>query len=110
MPKLIICKGNDGKSYRQLVKSNDDLRQDAVLSKIFSICNILLENDSDTRNVKATIRTYKVIPLSPQTGLLEWIENTIPIGDFLGRYLFLIKCQSKLTHAIIHPNYLQWVK
>jgi ataxia telangiectasia mutated family protein len=108
VPKLVICKGTDGKSYRQLVKvylgpinmkQNDDLRQDAVLSKIFSICNILLEKDADTRSAKATIRTYKVIPLSPQTGLLEWIENTLPIGDFLGIRIIL-HTQSKHTRVI----------
>ena len=29
------------------------------------------------------IRTFKVVPLSPRTGILQWVENTIPLGSYL---------------------------
>jgi len=29
------------------------------------------------------IATYVIVPLSPNTGVLEWVNNTIPMGDVL---------------------------
>ncbi len=33
-PKIVRCTASDGKTYRQLVKSGDDLRQDAVMQQV----------------------------------------------------------------------------
>ena len=57
------------------------MRQDAVLSKIFSILNVLLKKDLEARKRNLSIRTYKVVPLSPRAGLLEWVDNTAPFGE-----------------------------
>jgi ataxia telangiectasia mutated family protein len=29
------------------------------------------------------IRTYKIVPTTPQTGVLQWVENTLPFGGIL---------------------------
>ncbi|KAK4394662.1 Serine/threonine-protein kinase ATM, partial [Sesamum angolense] len=53
-PKVVECLGSDGKRYRQLAKSgNDDLRQDAV------------------------------VPFTPSAGVLEWVNGTFPLGEYL---------------------------
>lgn len=83
LPKLVECIGSDGKSYKQLVKGKDDLRQDAVMQQLFSFVNTLLEEKVSTRKRKLKIRGYKIIPLSPVSGLLEWVENTMPLGEYL---------------------------
>ncbi|XP_051881913.1 serine-protein kinase ATM isoform X4 [Pristis pectinata] len=83
LPKIIDCVGSDGKERRQLVKGRDDLRQDAVMQQVFQMCNTLLEKNSETRKRKLTIRTYKVIPLSQRSGILEWCTGTLPIGEYL---------------------------
>ncbi|XP_062910203.1 serine-protein kinase ATM isoform X3 [Mobula hypostoma] len=83
LPKIIDCVGSDGKERRQLVKGRDDLRQDAVMQQVFQMCNKLLEKNSETRKRKLTIRTYKVIPLSQRSGILEWCTGTVPIGEYL---------------------------
>eukprot|EP01119_Soliformovum_irregulare_P003410 TRINITY_DN1390_c0_g2_i1.p1 TRINITY_DN1390_c0_g2~~TRINITY_DN1390_c0_g2_i1.p1 ORF type:complete len:551 (-),score=136.76 TRINITY_DN1390_c0_g2_i1:183-1682(-) len=83
LPKRIECKGSNGVSYKQLVKGRDDLRQDAVMQQIFGLVNILLQENPETKKRRLNIRTYKVIPLSPCAGLLEWVENTTPIGEYL---------------------------
>ncbi|KNC99195.1 uncharacterized protein SPPG_05451 [Spizellomyces punctatus DAOM BR117] len=85
MPKRVDCVGTDGNIYTQLVKGNDDLRQDAVLSKIFTIMNVLLNKNLETRKRNLTIRTYKVVPLAPRAGLVEWVHNTLPIGEYLSK-------------------------
>lgn len=85
-PKVITCLASDGVKYRQLVKGNgiflnisnisDDLRQDAVLIKIFEILNVLLVKQPKARERNLNIRTYKVVPLSPKAGVVQWVENT----------------------------------
>ncbi|KAM9038350.1 serine-protein kinase ATM isoform X1 [Sarcophilus harrisii] len=83
LPKIIDCVGSDGKERRQLVKGRDDLRQDAVMQQVFQMCNMLLQKNTDTRKRKLTICTYKVVPLSQRSGVLEWCTGTVPIGEFL---------------------------
>ncbi|KAM6987939.1 serine-protein kinase ATM isoform 2-T2 [Tautogolabrus adspersus] len=83
LPKILDCLGSDGKSRRQLVKGQDDLRQDAVMQQVFSMCSMLLQRNTDTRKRKLNIRRYKVVPFSQRSGLLEWCSGTMPIGEFL---------------------------
>ncbi|XP_016073692.1 PREDICTED: serine-protein kinase ATM isoform X2 [Miniopterus natalensis] len=83
LPKIIDCVGSDGKERRQLVKGRDDLRQDAVMQQVFQMCNTLLQRNTKTRKRKLTICTYKVVPLSQRSGVLEWCTGTVPIGEFL---------------------------
>ncbi|XP_011193336.2 serine/threonine-protein kinase ATM [Zeugodacus cucurbitae] len=83
-PKKLKCLCSDGKSRPQLLKGRDDLRQDAVMQQYFSLMNILLGCDAKTSEQKINIRTYKVVPLSMRSGILEWCENTVPIGVYLG--------------------------
>ncbi|XP_049679641.1 serine-protein kinase ATM isoform X3 [Accipiter gentilis] len=83
LPKIIDCVGSDGKERRQLVKGRDDLRQDAVMQQVFQMCNTLLQQNTETRKRKLTIRRYKVVPLSQRSGVLEWCSGTTPIGEFL---------------------------
>lgn len=44
------------------------MRQDAVMQQVFQHVNHTLEKDDDTRKRALCIRTYKVIPTTPQTG------------------------------------------
>ncbi|PKU36283.1 serine-protein kinase atm [Limosa lapponica baueri] len=60
LPKIIDCVGSDGKERRQLVKGRDDLRQDAVMQQVFQMCNTLLQQNTETRKRKLTIRRYKL--------------------------------------------------
>uniref|UniRef100_A0A0K8UL82 Serine/threonine-protein kinase ATM n=1 Tax=Bactrocera latifrons TaxID=174628 RepID=A0A0K8UL82_BACLA len=83
-PKKLNCLCSDGKSRPQLLKGRDDLRQDAVMQQYFSLMNTLLSHDPKTSERKINIRTYKVVPLSRRSGILEWCESTIPIGMYLG--------------------------
>lgn len=83
-PKLLECHGSDGRIYRQLAKSgNDDLRQDAVIQQLFGLVNTLLKQCPSTNERRLRIRTYKVIPFSPEAGLLEWVDNTTLLSTYL---------------------------
>ncbi|CAM8916047.1 unnamed protein product [Rhodiola kirilowii] len=83
-PKVVECLGSDGRKYRQLAKSgNDDLRQDAVMEQFFDLVNTFLQNNRDTQKRRLGIRTYKVVPFTPSAGVLEWVDGTLPLGEYL---------------------------
>ncbi|GJQ73706.1 hypothetical protein Trydic_g14041 [Trypoxylus dichotomus] len=80
-PKRLYCRGTDGVIRSQLLKGRDDLRQDAVMEQVFENINSLLRANKQTRHLH--IRTYKVVPLSKRSGIVEWVEGSIRIGDYL---------------------------
>lgn len=83
-PKVIECLGSDGRRYKQLAKSgNDDLRQDAVMEQFFALVNTFLRNHRDTWKRRLGVRTYKVVPFTPSAGVLEWVNGTLPLGEYL---------------------------
>ena len=75
------------------MKGHDDMRQDAVMQQVYQMVNTLLLRNKETRSRSLHIRTYKVVPLTQRAGVLEWVRNTIPIGDYL-----------VAAHAKYHPN------
>uniref|UniRef100_A0A1A9V9S2 Serine/threonine-protein kinase ATM n=1 Tax=Glossina austeni TaxID=7395 RepID=A0A1A9V9S2_GLOAU len=83
-PKKLSCECSDGITRPQLLKGKDDLRQDAVMQQAFCMINHLLEKDPEAVQRQLKIRTYKVMPLSTRTGILQWCQNTTPIGSYLG--------------------------
>ncbi|KAI0358095.1 hypothetical protein OH77DRAFT_1421375 [Trametes cingulata] len=85
LPKILKCLGSDGKHYKQLYKGegDDDLRQDAVMEQVFDLVNVVLRHDRETKRRNLSVRDYKVIPLAAQAGVLEFVENTVPLADWL---------------------------
>lgn len=88
-PKIVMCIGSKGGRFKQLVKGEDDLRQDAIMEQVFGTVNDLLRNESSSGiNSTGAVRrlrliTYGITPLSPTSGVLEWVDNTQCFGDFL---------------------------
>ncbi|KAG5979878.1 Serine/threonine-protein kinase tel1 [Claviceps digitariae] len=83
-PKIITAVGSNGVKYRQLVKGgHDDLRQDAIMEQVFAAVSSLLKLHRTTQQRNLGIRTYKVLPLTASSGLIEFVPNTIPLHEFL---------------------------
>ncbi|KAM7216481.1 hypothetical protein V8F06_008104 [Rhypophila decipiens] len=83
-PKIITAVGSNGRRFKQLVKGgNDDLRQDAIMEQVFSAVSELLKLHRTTRQRNLGIRTYKVLPLTSQSGLIEFVPDTIPLHEYL---------------------------
>jgi ataxia telangiectasia mutated family protein len=60
------------------------------MQQVFGLLNSLLQRrgrdgreaaSSKTRSLQ--IRTYKIVPLSQRSGVLEWCDGTMPIKDYL---------------------------
>lgn len=83
-PKILTVVASNGERYKQLVKGgNDDLRQDAIMEQVFAAVSSLLKQHRTTRQRNLGIRTYKVLPLTPSSGIIEFVANTQPLHDWL---------------------------
>ena len=82
-PMKISMLGSDGNRYGFLVKAGEDLRQDQRIENLFEICNICLAHESSCRSKDLNIKTYKIIPLTPTLGLIEFVPNTKPLKDLV---------------------------
>lgn len=82
-PLRVVCIGSDGRSYPQMVKGRDDLRGDAVMEQLFTILNGLLERDDEASRRSLLVRTYRIIPLSPFSGIMQFVSNTTQFKDLL---------------------------
>lgn len=97
-PKIITAVTSDGTQCKQLFKAgSDDLRQDAIMEQVFEVVSSLLQTNRLTRQRKLNIRTYKVIPLDATSGAIEFVQNTLPLNDFL-----------RGAHPKYHPKDLKW--
>ncbi|XP_075426221.1 serine/threonine-protein kinase ATR isoform X3 [Ascaphus truei] len=82
-PKKISLKGSDGKSYTMMCKPKDDLRKDCRLMEFNSLINKCLRKDAESRRRELHIRTYAVIPLNDECGIIEWVNNTAGLRQIL---------------------------
>ncbi|KAL3675794.1 hypothetical protein R1sor_025742 [Riccia sorocarpa] len=55
----------------------------SVMEQLFGLVNNLLRAHPDTQKRNLGIRTYKVIPFTPSAGVLEWVNGTVPLGEYL---------------------------
>ncbi|KAJ2856636.1 hypothetical protein J3B02_001489 [Coemansia erecta] len=82
-PKKITMIGSDGKRYSFLCKPKDDLRKDARLMEFNSMINRLLNSNAETHKRSLHIRTYAVVPLNEECGLIQWVAPTTGIRHVL---------------------------
>ncbi|XP_019130385.2 DNA-dependent protein kinase catalytic subunit isoform X1 [Larimichthys crocea] len=82
-PKRLIIRGDDERDHPFLVKGGEDLRQDQRIEQLFAVMNILLSHDAACSHRCLQLRTYQVIPINTRIGLIEWMENTCTLKEFL---------------------------
>ena len=51
--------------------------------ELFGMINKFLKKDNASRRRKLNIRTYAVLPLNEECGLLEWVPNCEPFRSIL---------------------------
>uniref|UniRef100_A0A8C4SRD0 Serine/threonine-protein kinase ATR n=1 Tax=Erpetoichthys calabaricus TaxID=27687 RepID=A0A8C4SRD0_ERPCA len=84
-PKKICLKGSDGKLYTMMCKPKDDLRKDCRLMEFNSLINKSLRKDAESRRRELHIRTYAVLPLNEECGIIEWVNNTSGLRQILNK-------------------------
>lgn len=86
-PKRITLVGSDGKNYMMMMKPKDDLRKDFRLMEFNAVVKQYLRQDSESRQRRLYIRTYAVIPLNEECGLIEWIPDLETFRTIIQRLL-----------------------
>jgi DNA-dependent protein kinase catalytic subunit len=64
--------------------------QDERLEQLFSSINQMLSADIKCSQRRLKLETYAVLPVSKRAGILEWVKDTQPIGDY-------VKCDWSVT-------------
>ncbi|KAM1295462.1 hypothetical protein ACFX2H_015262 [Malus domestica] len=54
-----------------------------VMQQFFGLVNTFLQNHQDTWKRRLGVRKYKVVPFTPSAGVLEWVNGTLPLGEYL---------------------------
>lgn len=74
-PRRVTLMGSDGNDYVIMMKPKDDLRRDFRLMEFNAVVKQYLHQNSDARQRRLYIRTYAVMPLNEECGILEWVPN-----------------------------------
>ncbi|KAL6746420.1 kinase-like domain-containing protein [Haematococcus lacustris] len=70
-PKKVVFRGSDGKDYPFLAKPKDDLRKDYRLMDFAGVANNLFASTAAARRRGLRLRTYYVIVLTEDCGILQ---------------------------------------
>ncbi|KAK1356357.1 hypothetical protein POM88_049613 [Heracleum sosnowskyi] len=58
-----------------------------VMEQIFGLVNTFLQNHRDTWKWRLRILTYQVVRFTHSAGVLEWVSDNVPLGEYLiGRF------------------------
>jgi ataxia telangiectasia mutated family protein len=82
-PYRVKAYDDRGGAHDQLFKGRDEVRQDAVMEQVFEIANKMLREDRQTKRRSLRYRTYVVIPLAQETGIIEFVAGGQSIGEWL---------------------------
>ncbi|PLN84338.1 putative TOR pathway phosphatidylinositol 3-kinase TorA [Aspergillus taichungensis] len=100
-PRRMIIRGNNGKSYMCLLKGHEDIRQDERVMQLFSLCNTLLNNDSESFKRHLSIQCFPATPLSQSSGLLGWVSNSDTLHALIKEYRESRRILLNIEHRIM---------
>ncbi|KAJ1953477.1 phosphatidylinositol kinase- protein kinase tor1, partial [Dispira parvispora] len=107
-PRRIHIYGSDGRTYKFLDKGHEDLRQDERVMQLFELVNNLLAADAETFKRHLDIERYPVVPLSPNTGLIGWVEDSDTLHALIREYRDMRDTTLGIEYRIIQvmaPNF-----
>ena len=77
-PKKVTFLGSDGKVYAFLAKREvkGDMRKNSRMMEFVSVVNRLLRDYPDARSRQLQCRSFSVLPMTEECGIIEWVPNT----------------------------------
>jgi len=85
-PRKMTMKGSDGQDYTFLLKGREDIRQDERVMQLFGLINALLNHDQACNNIHLLIQQYSVLPLSNNSGVIEWVPLCDTVHGLIKEY------------------------
>ncbi|OHT09053.1 PIKK family atypical protein kinase [Tritrichomonas foetus] len=74
-PRTITMKDKNSKSWKFLLKGNEDLRLDQRIMQLFTLINSLLMKNRITPDQTVSIVQYAIVPFAPNAGLISWVTG-----------------------------------
>nr|XP_018915697.1 PREDICTED: DNA-dependent protein kinase catalytic subunit-like [Bemisia tabaci] len=106
-PIKLTMIGNDGNEYSFLVKCGEDLRQDQRIQQLLTLMNSSLTSNSGTAARKLSIVTYAVVPLSSSLGLIQWVNDTVPLKELM--FKFFLESDTEKYKKQVAEHYSTWL-
>ncbi|KAF9960667.1 Serine/threonine-protein kinase smg1 [Mortierella alpina] len=105
-PKKLTLVGSDGKRYTYLFKGLEDLHLDERVMQLLRITNGMLQRDKESNSRQLTARHYAVVPLSDNSGMIQWVENTVSIFTIIAKWQHRELMCSRLLNddGVPHPH------
>ena len=100
-PRRFTTKGSDGKDYQFVLKGHEDLRQDERVMQLFGLVNTLLSHDPESFKRHLHIQSYSITPLSPNSGLIGWVQDTDTMHVLIRDYRESRKILLNIEHRLI---------
>ena len=69
-------------SYKVMVKTGDDLRQDQLIIMMIQLMDKLLKRAA----LDLCLTPYSIIATSPTSGLVEFVEGAVPVSQVLSKF------------------------
>ena len=115
-PKKLTIVGSDGQKYAFLCKPKDDLRKDLRMMEFTTMLNRLLARDPSSRKRRLYLRTFAVMPLNEDNGIIEWVPNTTGLRHVIqalyvqdGIYTKQTLGDVKRMHERLKPTPTTWM-
>eukprot|EP00457_Paulinella_chromatophora_P000061 gb/GEZN01000061.1/.p1 GENE.gb/GEZN01000061.1/~~gb/GEZN01000061.1/.p1 ORF type:complete len:2707 (+),score=463.21 gb/GEZN01000061.1/:107-8227(+) len=100
-PRRISVMGSDGQQYDFLLKGHEDLRQDKRVMQLFGLVDTLLANDKATSHMDIQIKGYSVIPLAPNSGLIQWLHHCDTLHALIKEFRDARKVLLNIEHRLM---------
>eukprot|EP00834_Sanchytrium_tribonematis_P001859 NODE_49_length_31687_cov_0.791123.p1 type:complete len:2184 gc:universal NODE_49_length_31687_cov_0.791123:15256-8705(-) len=100
-PRKMTIKGSDGLDYKFLLKGHEDLRQDERVMQLFQLINNLLQQNQESFRKSLSIQRYSVVPLSPNSGLLSWVDHCDTLHSLIRDYRESRKILLNIEHRLM---------
>jgi len=100
-PRKLVIHGSDSGQYPFLLKGHEDLRQDERAMQLFGLVNNLLSANDRCKTAHLSIQRFSVLPLSSDSGLIEWLPHSDTFHELLKiyRHTHNIDLDLELSHV-----------
>jgi FKBP12-rapamycin complex-associated protein len=100
-PRKALIMGTDGYEYFFLLKGHEDIRLDERVMQLFALVNTLLRTAPISTKADLAIYRYGVIPLSPTSGLIEWVPRCDTVHSVIKKYRDLKKMNLEIEQKMM---------
>jgi serine/threonine-protein kinase mTOR len=121
-PRVVVVLGSDGRSFKYLLKGNEDLKQDERVMQLFKLMNSVIAQSVMYRRRSGVfpttpgietlenfqIRRYAVVPLSNNAGLIEWVPGCDTLHSLIKTQRESNKVPLSIEHNLmrsVHAKY-----